>query len=152
MRRGDIVRHSTPASHISVCMCRRMWREDRNNPSVSWVTAPRSQNWWLYVNRACADHTSVHQVVKKAFIKKTQPYQRGAGRFSGWRAAAISGPFSSTGFIFFSVSRVLSFSSWSFQFEDFWALGVTVQVLPLHHTPPVKILKASKMANIYRKK
>lgn len=61
------------------------------------------------------NRTSVHQVVERAFIKQTQPHQWAAGRFFGWRAAAISGAFSSTCFIAFSIALLLSFCSCSFQ-------------------------------------
>lgn len=105
------------SSPASAHMCGRMQREDRNNPSMCWVTALRSQKWCQYVNWACVDGTSVHQVVKKAFITQTQPYQGGAGRFSGWRAAAIAGPFSPTCFIF------SAFISLQLSVGDFWASG-----------------------------
>lgn len=113
----DAISPGTLSSGVSGFMCGRMQREDHNNPSMCWVTALRSQKWWQYVNWACVDGTSVHQVVKKAFITQTQPYQWGAGRFSGWRAAAIAGPFSSTCFIF------LAFISLQLSVGDFWASG-----------------------------
>lgn len=130
MRGGDNFRRGTPPRrlrrlhfHVVMCGCKHMkdvqWRRC-NNPSVWCSTAMHSEKWWLYVNCAWLDCASVHQVVKKSFIKQTQPYHlaTSAGKFRSRRAAAVH--FSS------------SFCSSSY-FSPY---------LSLHHTPII-LLSAS---------
>lgn len=88
---------STPAPapllSVHMCGCKHEKETQRglcNNPSMCCVTAPGSEKWWLYVNCAWVDCASVHQVVKKSFIKQMQPYQgaTSAGKFCRCRKAA----------------------------------------------------------------